>query len=283
MKIGINLFLWTSRVGPTHYPLLRAIKQAGYDGVEIPVFEGSLAEYQELGTVLRDLGLGVTACTVQSAETNPISSDPSVRQAALDRLRWTLDRCRAMDVEILCGPLHSALGVFSGQPPTEMEIQRGRDFFNAIAPETGGVELAIEYLNRFENYFLTNARDAADFIGGIPHPSCGLMWDTFHAHIEEKSCAALRTIRDRLFHVHLSENDRGIPGTGQVHWDATFALLRELRYDRWLVIEAFGRALPDLAAATRVWRDLFARAEDVYLQGLPFIREKWAAHLPTHA
>ncbi len=275
MKIGINLFLWTTRVDRSHYPLLRELKQAGYDGVEIPVFEGSVADYKELGSVLGDLGLGVTACTVQSAETNPISPDPAVRQAALDRLRWSLDCCRAMHAEILCGPLHSALGVFSGLPRTEEEIQRGRDFFNAIAPETDGVELAIEYLNRFENYFLTTAQDSADFISGIPHPSCGLMWDTFHAHIEEKSCEALRTMRDRLIHVHLSENDRGIPGTGQVHWDATFALLRELQYDRWLVIEAFGRALPDLAAATRVWRDLFARSEEVYQQGISFIREKW--------
>jgi D-psicose/D-tagatose/L-ribulose 3-epimerase len=78
-------------------------------------------------------------------------------------------------------------------------------------------------------------------------------------------------------HVHISESDRGTPGTGQVHWDDVFRTLREVKYDGWLVIEAFGRALPALAAATRVWRDLFPSAEEVYTNGLTFMKEQWAA------
>jgi D-psicose/D-tagatose/L-ribulose 3-epimerase len=54
--------------------------------------------------------------------------------------------------------------------------------------------------------------------------------------------------------------------------------MRQAGYDGWLVIEAFGRALPDLAAATRVWRELFPSADEVYTKGLQFIRAKWAAH-----
>ena len=104
------------------------------------------------------------------------------------------------------------------------------------------------------------------------------MYDTFHANIEEKSVAgAVSTLGDRLIHVHISENDRGTPGTGMVHWDETFAALRRANYDGWLTIEAFGRALPALAAATRVWRDLFPSDEEVYTQGIRFIKEKWAA------
>lgn len=99
-----------------------------------------------------------------------------------------------------------------------------------------------------------------------------MMWDTFHAHIEEKSTAPIESVRRRLVHVHLSENDRGTPGTGQVQWEATFAALRKINYDRWLVIEAFGRALPDLAAATRVWRDLFDDPLTLCESGLKFIR-----------
>ena len=74
----------------------------------------------------------------------------------------------------------------------------------------------------------------------------------FHAHIEEKDpAAAIRTVAPVLAHVHISENDRGTPGTGQVNWDATFRTLEGDRYDGWMTIEAFGRALPDLAAATQ--------------------------------
>ncbi len=53
MKIGFNLLLWTAHAGPEHHGLLREIKRAGYDGVEVPVFEGSVAGYQALGGMLR--------------------------------------------------------------------------------------------------------------------------------------------------------------------------------------------------------------------------------------
>ncbi|HEY8505115.1 MAG TPA: sugar phosphate isomerase/epimerase, partial [Gemmataceae bacterium] len=133
-------------------------------------------------------------------------------------------------------------------------------------------------LNRFECYFLTTAADAKALVRAVNHPSFRTMYDTFHANIEEKDVAqAIRHISDVLAHVHISENDRGTPGTGHVQWDATFQTLREVNYDGWLVIEAFGRALPDLAAATRVWRDLFPSPDEVYTQGLKFMREKWAA------
>jgi len=274
MKFGMNLLLWTTKVTEQNHLLLKKLKEIGFDGVEIPVFEGTSAEYKALGAVLRDHGLGATAVTVMNAETNPISADPKIRQAAGDRLRWVLDRCAEFDAEVLCGPLHSALGVFSGTAPTADERRSGAEFFRDIADRAAGakVQLAIEYLNRFENYFLTTAADTLAFVDAIDRPSVGLMWDTFHAHIEEKSVAPLEAIRRRLVHVHLSENDRGTPGTGQVQWEATFAALRKINYDRWLVIEAFGRALPDLAAATRVWRDLFDDPHNLCNSGLNFIR-----------
>jgi D-psicose/D-tagatose/L-ribulose 3-epimerase len=107
------------------------------------------------------------------------------------------------------------------------------------------------------------------------------MFDTFHAHIEEKSQAAgIYQASPVLSHVHISENDRGTPGTGQVHWDEAFATLRQVGYDGWLVIESFGRALPALAAATKVWRDLFPSPENVYRRGLAFIRKMWELHEP---
>lgn len=275
MKIGMNLLLWTAKVSEAHDPLLAALKQTGYDGVEIPVFEGTAAEYRSLGGKLRNLGLGATAVTVMAPEASPISPEAKIRQAAVDRLKWVLDRCADFHAEVLCGPLHSPLGVFSGTAPTRDERLRGIETFHQVADHAAAVKvtLAVEYLNRFESYFLTTAADTAKWVGEINHPACGMMWDTFHAHIEEKdSPAALEAVRQHLVHVHLSENDRGTPGTGQVNWAGTFATLKKIRYDRWLVIEAFGRALPDLAAATRVWRDLFADPKDVYTDGLAFIR-----------
>ena len=89
---------------------------------------------------------------------------------------------------------------------------------------------------------------------------------------------ALRAIHasGNLAHVHISENDRGTPGRGHAKIREAIAVLREVDYQGWLTIEAFGRALPALAAATRVWRDFFPSQEYVYKQGIKHIREGWA-------
>ena len=280
MKVGMNLLLWTAFVTEEHFPILEKIKKTGYDGVEIPLFDGDAEHYKKIKKELDNLGLGCTAVTVVNAETNPISPDASIRKAALDRIKWALDMTSVMGGDLLAGPYHSALGVFSGQPPTADERKRAVEVLTQAADHAQKVKvkIAIEYLNRFECYFLTNALDAKNLVREINHPYFGTMYDTFHANIEEKNIShAIASMEDTYVHVHISENDRGTPGSGHVHWDETFKALRKAKYDGWLTIEAFGRALPDLAAATKIWRDMFPSPEDVYGNGFKFIKEKWEA------
>jgi D-psicose/D-tagatose/L-ribulose 3-epimerase len=280
MKVGMNLLLWTAFVTEEHFPILEKIKKTGYDGVEIPLFDGDAEHYKKIKKELDNLGLGCTAVTVVNADTNPISPDASVRKAGLERIKWALDMTSVMGGDVLAGPYHSALGVFSGQPPTADERKRAVEVLTQAADHAQKVKvkIAIEYLNRFECYFLTNALDAKNLVREINHPYFGTMYDTFHANIEEKNISqAIASMEDTYVHVHISENDRGTPGSGHVHWDETFKALRKAKYDGWLTIEAFGRALPDLAAATKIWRDMFPSPEDVYGNGFKFIKEKWEA------
>jgi len=280
MKVGMNLLLWTAFVTEEHFPILKKIKKTGYDGVEIPLFDGDAEHYKKIKKELDNLGLGCTAVTVVNAETNPISPDASIRKAGLERIKWALDMTSVMGGDLLAGPYHSALGVFSGQPPTADERKRAVEVLTQAADHAQKVKvkIAIEYLNRFECYFLTNAMDAKNLVREINHPYFGTMYDTFHANIEEKNIShAIASMEDTYVHVHISENDRGTPGSGHVHWDETFKALRKAKYDGWLTIEAFGRALPDLAAATKIWRDMFPSPEDVYGNGFKFIKEKWEA------
>jgi D-psicose/D-tagatose/L-ribulose 3-epimerase len=114
----------------------------------------------------------------------------------------------------------------------------------------------------------------AEYAALVNHPNFTTMFDTFHENIEEKDPAAsLRKHIKRVGHVHISENDRGTPGTGHAAIRESIAVLKEENYQGWLTIEAFGRALPELAAATRVWRDLFPAPEEVYTKGIAYIRE----------
>lgn len=278
MKYGMNLLLWTSAADESIFPLLEQIKGWGYDGVELPVFDMNLENFQKVGAKLKELGLETTAVTVCTPDENPISPDAAQRQAGVDRLKKAVDMCAAAGATHLCGPIHSALGEFTGQGRTIDEWNWGKESLAQAADyaQQNNVTLVVEYLNRFECYFLNCAEDTARFCREVSHPNLKMMYDTFHANIEEKSIpSAIKACADQVVHVHISENDRSTPGEGHVHWDETFATLKEIGYDGWLMIEAFGLALPDLAAATKIWRPMFPNEEYLATNGLNFMKSRW--------
>ncbi len=281
MRIGFNMLLWTGHVRAEHEPILEDIKKTGYDGVEIPLFEGDPAHYAKLGRTLDSLGLQRTALAVfPTLEVNPIGAEKSQRDGALKHMTWAIECCAALGAHQVAGPIHSTIGHFSGEGPSLDERRRGADFHRAVGDvaKERNVTLVVEALNRFECYFLTTMTELSAYLDEVDHPQVTGMYDTFHANIEEKHpIAAIGTLGRHLSHVHISENDRGTPGRGHVDLKATFKALKASGYDGWLTIEAFGRSLPQLAAATRIWRDLFPDPTQVYREGFRVIRDGWHA------
>jgi D-psicose/D-tagatose/L-ribulose 3-epimerase len=279
MKIGMNLLLWTGDVTDEHLPVIESLGQMGYDGVELPMFAADDAKFAGLGKQLDDLGLERTAVTIRGEDDNPISPDANVRAKAVAATKAVLDSCQAAGATHLVGPFHSAIGLFSGQGPTEDEWKWGVECMQEVAEHAGtvGVTLGVECLNRFEIYLLNSHADAARFVREVNHPSCKMMYDTFHANIEEKNVTeAIKGCADMLCHVHISENDRSTPGAGDIKWDETFDALKEVGYDGWLTVEAFGLALPELVAATKIWRRMYESEEQLARDALAFIRQEVA-------
>jgi D-psicose/D-tagatose/L-ribulose 3-epimerase len=276
----MNLLLWGGEIGDSLMPVLKELKSMGYDGVEVPIFNLDL-DYAAWGKRLTDLGLKCTAVTVRNVDDNPISPDLAVRNRGIELSKKTLDCCAALGVENLVGPYHSALGHFSGAGPTADEWKWGIDSMRQVAEYAGkvGVTLCVEALNRFECYFLNAHADAARFAREVNHPSCKIMYDTFHSNIEEKDIVGtLVQIQDALAHIHISENDRSTPGAGNVNWEKNFSGLANIKYDGWLVIEAFGLALPELAAATKIWRRMFDDELKLAREGLAFMKSQVAKY-----
>lgn len=276
MKFGMNLLLWTGALSENDLPTLEMLKQLGYDGVEIPCFgEADPDDFAGWARRLDDLGLERTAVTVRNVEDNPASADPGVRARGVALTRRALDCCQAAGCTALVGPFHSAIGHFSGIGPTQDEWKWAVDSMRQMAEHAGkvGVLLGVESLNRFECYLLNSQDDAARLAREVDHRYCRILYDTFHAHIEEKSIAdTIRSCADMIGHVHISENDRSTPGQGLVHWDATFDALRGVGYDGWMVVEAFGLALPELVAATKIWRKMYDNEEQLARDALAFLR-----------
>jgi len=282
MKIGINLLLYATCVTKEHLQLLKALKEAGTDGVEIPTMEGKVSDYVQLGKILDDLGLERTSSMAfVTPDQNPVSGDSRQRQGAVDHLNWLIDCSHAMGSTVICGPMFQTIGQFTGNGPTETELARAAEVLLKVADkaQAAGIILALEPLNRFECYLLNTLKDAAAFTRRVNHPAVGVLFDTFHANIEEKDMAAAIRAHGRgvIRHVHCSANDRGIPGEDHIPWQGVFGALDEIGYDDWFVLEAFGRSLPGLAAATKIWRDMFADPLDVARKGVPFIRSAYCS------
>ena len=245
---------WSAGVDTALFPALRDM---GYDGVELPLFDPARFDAATIRAALRENGL---ACTVSSALPAGASLlDPGQVAAGVRYLRGVLEACAAVGAELLCGPLYAPVGQLSGRPRTDDEwgcAVRGLRLVG-LAAEALGRRVALEPLNRFETYFLNTAEDARRLVDEVGSPAIGVLLDTFHMNVEEKDpAAAIRTVGEKLYHVHLSENDRGVVGTGQVPWGRVWEALREIGYDGWLTNETFNGRLPELAAATAVWRPL---------------------------
>lgn len=282
MKIGMNMLLWTAHVREEHYGLFEQIKKIGYDGVEISIGLGTLREHEQLSRHLQDVGLQTSCVCAADPEHNPASHDPAVRAAAIDWLKQRLEFAQALRADVLCGPNHSAFAHFTRQAPTDDEYRWSADVLCAVADDAkdAGVVIALETLNRFECYLCNTVAQTKRLVDLVDHPNVQAMFDTHHANIEEKSIpGAIETISPVLAHVHISENDRGTPGKGNIAWDAVFSKLSAVGYDGWLTIESFSRRDVDFANAINVWRE-YSPVHEVTEQGYEFIRWMVEKHSP---
>ncbi len=279
MKLGFNMLLWTGHVTLEHVPIFKDLKKTGYDGVELPIFEGTPDHYAKLGEVLDKIGLERTTVSVLGAGHNSLSPDKAQQKAAVERAKWAIDCTAALGAPILAGPMHSEIGYFSGTGATAAEHKRGVAFHRRAGDHAAkkNVRFAVEALNRFECYFLNTMQQLSDHLDEVDHPAVKAMYDCFHANIEEKDpVGAIKIIKKHMIHVHISENDRGTPGKGHVAWPATYKALKAAKYDGWLTIEAFSGAVPGVAAATKVWRNFFPTRESVYRDGYKAMKQGWA-------
>jgi D-psicose/D-tagatose/L-ribulose 3-epimerase len=275
MKLGLNTLLFTAGFDREHLPLLQRVKQWGFDGIEIARFAFDGFPAGEIGQAARDEGLEVTFCSALTGDTSLVSDDAATRQRALDFLKQGLDTARAIGSPVFLGPFCAPVGQLPGRRPNEAEWGWAVEGLAAAAEHAAavGVRIANEPLNRFETYFLNTAGRAVELCEAVGNASHGVLFDTFHANIEERSMeAALRACGGHLAHVHACENDRGAPGSGHVPWAEVFAALKQMDYRGWVVIESFGARIPEIAAAACIWRDLAESPEALAQEGLRFLR-----------
>jgi D-psicose/D-tagatose/L-ribulose 3-epimerase len=277
MKLGMNLFLWTTNVSKDLFPLFPRLKDAGFEGVEIPVSRNNNPIYREIRAALDECGLACTTMFNLGADKNPISPDPAVRRKGLDELKWAIDVSREqLRSEALVGPYFSAYAVFSGMGPTTDELRWSAEVMREAALYARDLRMSIEFLNRFEIYLLNTTQQTAALVDQVGCPNFGILYDTHQAHHEENNLtAAIVSAGKKINHVHFSENQRGTLGTGMVDWIGTVKALKKIDYDNWIMVESFANDVPPLSDLAHVWRNCFGSKTEVYEKGYGFVRNLW--------
>ncbi|MBI2688151.1 MAG: sugar phosphate isomerase/epimerase [Acidobacteria bacterium] len=275
MQIGINTLLWTAGFTEAHFGLIPKAKELGLDGIELATFDFGTFPASKARQALEAEKMPGILCSALVAGMSLATDDDALRAKSLEFLRTGIKSTAEAGLDLFIGPFCSAVGYLPGRRRTGDEWNRCVEGLQQLG-ETAAeyeVRVAIEPLNRFETFFLNTAADALSLCEAVSHPNIGILYDTFHANIEEKNQAeSIKLLGKRIFHVHTCENDRGIPGTGPIDWPGVIGALKQIGYNDWLVIESFGPGIKEIAAAACIWRELSATPEDIPRQGAKNLR-----------
>jgi D-psicose/D-tagatose/L-ribulose 3-epimerase len=279
MQIGVNGWVWTSPVNTEEFARLAPkVKKMGFDLFEFGIESTTDLDYSRAAGVARENGLAVSVCAAMGPDRDLIHPDAAIQANGMAYVRHCVDAAHTLGAANVVGPLYSAVG--RTWQSTDDERKRDTDLLVKQLSELSryagdkGVTLCVEPLNRFETSFINLAQQAVDVVDRVGSPACGILLDTFHMNIEEKSIgAAIRAAGARLKHFHSCENDRGAPGSGHVPWDEVAGALRAVNYDGPVVIESFTSKVKTIARAAAIWRS-FAPTQDALAEdGLRFLRK----------
>lgn len=275
ISLGINTMVWTGSFSASNLALLDTIRGAGFEIAELGIFDFPALDCRAVRTALEQNGLACTATSALPEDMSLLDADPAVRHRTVEWLRRAAETVAQVGASVLAGPFYAPVGYLTGRRRTADEWSRAVDGLGQTGELIAGtgVRLAIEPLNRFETYFLNTAADALRLYQEIGHPSVGVLFDTFHANVEEKDIpAALQSLGSALYHVHLSENDRGVPGTGHVPFREVFDTLGRMDYAGAAVVESFATTIPEIARAAAIWRDLYPSSDRFAIDSMAFLR-----------
>ncbi|MGZ6315776.1 MAG: sugar phosphate isomerase/epimerase family protein [Anaerolineales bacterium] len=278
MKFGVNTFVWVSPcTTQAAEELAPKVKSLGFDIFEMACENPVLIDVQAVKKTLKADGLDAIVCGVFGPDRNICSDNPEIAANAKSYSRWLIDAAAELGSPVVCGPMYSAVGKAHIEDDSERaaEMERAVAGIREMAAYAADrdVRIALEPLNRFETDMINVVSQGLDFIDRVGMANVGLHLDTFHMHLEERNSGdAIRKAGSKVFHFHACENDRGVPGAGQVHWDEVATALKDIGYDGPVVIESFTAQVKEIASAVCIWREIAPSQDAIASEGLSFLK-----------
>ncbi|MGI6020516.1 MAG: sugar phosphate isomerase/epimerase family protein [Lachnospiraceae bacterium] len=263
MKYGIYYAYWENSWSADQKSYISRVKKLGFDGLEIGCGALKKMTMKEL-TEMRDEAAGegviLTGGYGPQAGENLGSSDPAVIKNAIGFYRDMLEKLAFLGIHTFGGGLYSYWPVDFSKP-----IDKERDWEQSVKnvrivgkmAEDLGIDYCLESLNRFEGYLINTAEECLKFVNEVDVPAVKVMLDTFHMNIEEDSMVqAILTAGDKLGHFHVGENNRRVPGKGNMPWNEIGQALKMIGYDKNVVMEPFVRKGGEVGADIHIWREI---------------------------
>jgi D-psicose/D-tagatose/L-ribulose 3-epimerase len=278
MLFGAHAFIWAGDWTPKDAErVITGAAEAGLDFVEIPLLRPESMDVPGTRALLESHGLGCTCSLGLPREVHL----PAAPGEAQEFLKGAVDVAADLGSPLLTGVVYAHLGTLTGRPPTDGELAEVARVLGEVARYAArrDISIGVEPVNRYESYLINLASQAIDLLDQIGEPNVFIHLDTYHMNVEEKGFYdPIVATGNRMRYIHLSESDRGTPGTGNVHWDEVFRGLKAIDYDGRLVMESFAAINEDIAGATALWRDVVGDPDALIGEGLVFLRDKAAEH-----
>ena len=277
MKFGIHSLLFSETFTERELPLLDKAKEMGFDAMDIVPFDYENFPAKRVRQRAAELDLEIITEIGMPENANTISPDPVIRKAGVELAQRLVDLSNEAGARVFGGVNYCSWGYLTGRMRSEEEWKWGVENFQKIADyarrRAPGLTLAIEVINRFESHFINIAADAVRFIKEVGYPNVKIHLDSFHMIREEDDfVGSVRQAGPLLGYVHACENQRGIPGRGQVPWQAFFEALNEVNYQGVVTIESFDPSMERIAKLCCIWRKLADSPEQLATEGLHFLK-----------
>ncbi len=255
MKLGVHLGYFMDTWASDPLPLIPRARAAGCEVVEISLYSKLPDKLETLRQTAESEGIELTFTTGLQSASDISSADPAIRAAGVAYLERCLEMVAEAGGRLLSGVIYAPWGVRTGM---DLEARRARatECLRVVAKraEALGVDLGIEPINRYETDLVTTNAIALEMARATGSDRVGILFDVFHAQIEEVSFeAGITTAFSKLNHVHLAENHRGLPGTGSLPFQTVLEALHRADYQGRAVIEAFTRTGTTVASDTGTW------------------------------
>jgi len=219
---------------------LERIARFGYNGVELAGEPYSL-KVKFVRDLLKVHGLEASSICGQynTPDRDLSNTDPSMRANAIRYVKNCITFASELGAKIVI-VVPSPVGKKNPTVSLNEEWRLACESIYRVGQFAAdlGVQLAIEALNRYETYLINKIEQALKLRDEVNLENVGVMIDSFHMNIEEKSIPEeIKKAASHLIHVHIADSNREAAGFGHIDFRSLLQALIKIKYRGYITME----------------------------------------------